>query len=288
MHGLETVILLDMGRRDERVEQITLNNGVKMPLIGFGTYEIRGSEGIQLIEEAIQIGYRMLDTAHMYENEKEVGQGVKKSGIRREELFITTKLNQPFNSYEKAKQGIELSLNNMNLEYIDLYLIHEPYTNGLDMYRALKEYYDKGIIRAIGISNYSRRKYDDFIKLCGIVPAVNQIESHVYYPQLEFIEHMRKNGTTAQAWAPLAGGNRNVGNEKVLCDIGEKYGKSPYQVALRYLIQNGISVIPKTHHISRMKSNFEVLDFQLNEQDMHQIELLDQKETLYRWTLAWE
>lgn len=271
-----------------KVEEITLNNGIKMPLIGFGTYEIRGDEGIQLMEEAILTGYRMFDTAHMYENEEEVGLAIKRSGISREDFFITTKLNQPFNSYEKAKQGIELSLKKMDLEYIDLYLIHEPYVNGLDMYRALTEYYHKGIIRAIGISNYSRRKYDAFVKLCGMAPAVNQIESHVYYSQLEFIEHMRKNGVMAQAWAPLAGGNRNVGNEMILCDIGQKYGKSPYQVALRYLIQNGISVIPKSHNINRIRSNFEVFDFSLNDQDMDQIKLLDQKETLYSWMKVWE
>ena len=270
------------------MKKIVLNNGINMPCIGFGTYDIKGERGVELIKTAIDIGYTMIDTAHMYENEKEVGEAIKISKVPREDIFITTKINSPFASYKKAKEGIELSLKNMQLDYIDLYLVHEPYDEGLEMYKAMSEYYERGIIRAIGISNYSRRKYDVFIERCGIIPAVNQIESHVYYPQLELVEHMKNHGTKVQAWAPLAGGDKNIENETILIDIAKKYRKTPYQIALRYLIQNGIAVIPKSHNIERIKSNFDIFDFNLSADDIKMIKNLDGKETLYEWMKSLE
>ena len=274
--------------RKRNMKDIILNNGVEMPCIGFGTVGIKGESGIELIKQAIHIGYRMIDTAHMYGNEKEVGRAVKESEVARSNLFITTKLNQVFHSYTLAKEGIEQSLENMQLDYIDLYLIHEPYAQAQEMYRALEEYYEKGLIRAIGISNYSKRKYDAFLKTCHIVPAINQIESHVYYPQLALKEYMETKGTKTQAWAPLAGGKKDIGKDSVLQKIGEKYNKTSYQVALRYLIQNEIIVIPKSHKIERIKSNMEVFDFVLTQQEMAIISSLDTKETLYEWMKVWE
>ncbi|MDO4536158.1 MAG: aldo/keto reductase [Clostridium perfringens] len=270
------------------MEKIVLNNGVEMPYIGLGTVGIKGETGVELIKTAIDIGYRMIDTAHMYGNEKEVGEAIRKSQIPRKELFITTKLNSQFASYEKAKEGIELSLKNMKLDYIDLYLIHEPYNEALEMYQAMSEYYERGIIRAIGISNYSKRKYDAFIKNCGIIPAINQIESHVFYPQLELAEHMKKHGTKTEAWAPLAGGNGRIRDEATLIDISKKYGKTPYQIALKYIVENGISIIPKSHNVERVKSNFDIFDFNLSIDDMNRIKNLDGKETLYGWMKNWE
>lgn len=187
-----------------------------MPLVGLGTWNLRGEECVQVVSKAIQLGYRLIDTAQMYENEKEVGQGILKSGIDRNQLFITSKIYRISNSYEKAKHAIEETLNNLQLDYIDLLLIHEPYPQGPQMYQALEEAYLKGKVKAIGISNYDENKYQEFIKNCKIIPAVNQVENHVYYQKWELHELLMKHGTAMQAWFPLAQGLLNLSDETVL------------------------------------------------------------------------
>ena len=270
------------------MEFIKLNNGTLMPKIGFGTVGINDAEGEKIIISAIQTGYRLIDTAQMYNNEVCVGNAIKNCDIPRKELFITTKLNEPNNSYEKAKQGIERSLNALQLEYVDLFLIHEPYSNSLEMYKALTEAYEEGKIKAIGISNFNQRRYREFLNQCKIIPAVNQIESNVFFPQLELVKVLKDNGTVAQAWSPFAGGKRDVKNNVTLKILAEKYNKTPNQIALRYLIQNGICAVPKTHTVERMKENLDVFDFELSQVDMEIIKTLDTKKSACDWTKEWE
>lgn len=265
------------------METFILNNGVKLPAVGFGTWDVRGEAGKHAILTALELGYRLIDTAQMYDNEEIVGRAVQESGIARREVFITTKLYRPSNSYKKAKAGIEKSLQALQSDYIDLLLIHEPYENALEMYKALKEAYEAGIVRAIGISNFGAKEYDRFLKHCGIVPAVNQVESHVYFPQLELKEQLARHGTQMQSWASFTEGRRNILAEPLLKQIGAKHGKTAGQVALRYLTQNGIAVIPKSVHRERMEENLHSLDFTLAQEDLEQLGNLNEGRSLFGW-----
>lgn len=265
------------------METLTLNNGVRMPLVGFGTWDVRGETGKQAILTALELGYRLIDTAQMYDNEEIVGQAVRESGLARQDIFITTKLYRPSNSYQKAKAGIDKSLNELQTDYIDLLLIHEPYGSALEMYEALKEAYEAGTVRAIGISNYGLEEYDRFLKQCGVVPAVNQVESHVYFPQLELKEHLARHGTQMQSWASFTEGRRNLFAEPLLNQIGAKYDRTAGQVALRYLTQQGIGVIPKSVHRERMEENLHSLDFTLEQADMQHLSRLNGRRSLFGW-----
>lgn len=265
------------------MEYFVLNNGVRMPVIGFGTWDIRGKSGIRAVIDALETGYRLIDTAQMYDNEEIIGQAVRESGIPRREIFITTKLYRPSTSYRKAKAGIERSLNELQTDHIDLLLIHEPYESALEMYRAFKEAYQEGKVRAIGISNFGKRQYERFVKDCEIIPAVDQVESHVYYPQLGLKELLDSHGTRMQSWASFTEGRKNIFAEPLLVEIGAKYHKTSGQTALRYLIQNGIAVIPKSAHKERMKENLDILDFKLSQEDMEQIGRLDGGRSLFGW-----
>ncbi len=265
------------------MEYFTLNNGVQMPLIGFGTWDIRGEEGKKAILSALEIGYRLIDTAQMYENEEIVGQAVRESRIPRNEIFLTTKLYRPSVGYQKAKAGIERSLDQLQTDYIDLLLIHEPYEKSLEMYEAFKESYRDGKIRAIGISNFDSARYEKFVRSCGIVPAVDQVESHVYYPQLDLKVTLERYGTKMQSWGSFTEGRKNIFADPLLTEIGEKHGKTSAQVALRYLIQNGIAVIPKSVHRERMERNRNIFDFALSEKDMEQISSLNENRSLFGW-----
>ncbi len=267
---------------------VILNNGVKMPMIGYGTVGLKGEDGIKTILSAIDCGYRMIDTARMYGNEADVGEAVRRCGISRSELFITTKLNEPCNSYEKAKQGIEDSLKKLGLDYVDLLLIHEPYPESVEMYKALEEAYKDGKARAIGVSSFNERKLKPILENCSIIPAVNQIESHVYYPELELKEYLKAKNIQTEAWAPFGGGNVKIAEEPILIKIGEKYGKTANHVALRFLVQNEIAAIPKSRNPERMKQNLEIFDFNLTDEDLSEIKKLDRKETLYDWMKGWE
>lgn len=257
------------------MEYITLNNGVTMPMIGFGTWDVRGKFGKQVIMDALKVGYRLIDTAQMYDNESIVGQAIHESGIDRKTIFITTKLDRTSASYEKAKAAIEGSLQRLKTDYIDLLLIHEPYSDALGMYQALKEAYALSKVRAIGISNFDRDRYDQFIKNRGIIPMVDQVESHVYFSQLKLKDHLMRHGTIMQSWGSFTEGRRDIFNDPVLLKIATKHQKTAAQVALRYLTQQGIPVIPKTVHVERMKENFNSLDFDLDQADLGQIRRLD-------------
>lgn len=261
-----------------------LNNGVFMPLVGIGTWNLRNEECIETVSKAIQLGYRLIDTAQMYGNEKEVGLGILKSGIDRQELFVTTKIYRMSNSYEKAKKAIDISLKTLQLDYIDLLLLHEPYVQGPQMYKALEEAYKEGKIKAIGISNYDEKWYQNFIKDCSIIPAVNQVEAHINFQKWELQEILEKHGTLMQAWSPLAQGIGNIFKNSTLVFIGKKYNKSPAQIALRFLVQRGIAVIPKSSKESRLMENIDIFDFKLTHEDIETIKQLDKNKTLFSWT----
>ncbi|GLG06049.1 2,5-diketo-D-gluconic acid reductase [Sellimonas catena] len=265
------------------MNDMTLNNNVRMPMIGFGTWDIRGEAGKQSILTALDLGYRLIDTAQMYENEYIVGCAVKESGIPREELFLTTKIYRPRTTYQKAKSGIEQSLNELQTDYIDLLLIHEPYKSAPEMYEAFKEALRDGKVRAIGISNFDAEKYKEFVRSCEIIPAVNQVESHVYFPQLELKNLLNSYGTQMQSWASFTEGRKNIFAEPVLKEIGARHGKTSGQIALRYLIQNGIAVIPKSVHRERMAENLAVLDFALTPSELSAISRLNGNSSLFGW-----
>ena len=250
-------------------------------MIGFGTWDIRGEAGKQSILTALDLGYRLIDTAQMYENEYIVGCAVKESGIPREELFLTTKIYRPRTTYQKAKSGIEQSLNELQTDYIDLLLIHEPYKSAPEMYEAFKEALRDGKVRAIGISNFDAEKYKEFVRSCEIIPAVNQVESHVYFPQLELKNLLNSYGTQMQSWASFTEGRKNIFAEPVLKEIGARHGKTSGQIALRYLIQNGIAVIPKSVHRERMAENLAVLDFALTPSELSAISRLNGNSSLF-------
>lgn len=265
------------------MNDMTLNNNVRMPMIGFGTWDIRGEAGKQSILTALDLGYRLIDTAQMYENEYIVGCAVKESGIPREELFLTTKIYRPRTTYQKAKSGIEQSLNELQTDYIDLLLIHEPYKSAPEMYEAFKETLRDGKVRSIGISNFDAEKYKQFVQSCEIIPAVNQVESHVYFPQLELKNLLNSYGTQMQSWASFTEGRKNIFAEPVLREIGARYDKTSGQTALRYLIQNGIAVIPKSVHRERMAENLDVLDFELTPSELSAISSLNGNTSLFGW-----
>ena len=260
---------------------IKLNNSIEMPILGLGTYTLQGSECEKIISAAIETGYRLIDAAQMYGNEKSIGNAIKH--FNRNNLFITTKLYSPSTSYKKAKADIEKSLNNLQTNYIDLLFIHEPYKESVEMYQAMKEAYSAGKIRAIGISNFNKQQYLDFIKSCEIIPVLNQVECHIFYRQKALQDVLEQNGTYMQAWSPFACGKNNFFKNPVLIKIAEKYSKTPAQTALKYLIQSGISVIPKSSDEKRLKENFDVFNFTLDENDIKQIDALDNDKTLFGW-----
>ncbi|MDO5520708.1 MAG: aldo/keto reductase [bacterium] len=265
------------------MKQITLNNNIEMPILGLGTWTLRGDQCEETVRTAIECGYRLIDTAQMYQNEREVGNAIKACGVPREELFITTKICSPNDSYEATKKAIEKSLEELQLDYIDLMLIHEPYDNSQDMYRAMKEAYAEGKFRAIGISNFNPRLYEDFVKECEIIPAVNQVEAHIYHGQKELQETMKKYGTAMEAWSPFTAGKKDVFHNEVLLEIGNKYGKTAAQIILRYFVQRDVIVIPKSSKKERLIENISIFDFELNDEEMKKIDDLDEKTTLFGW-----
>ena len=265
------------------MEYIKLNNGVKMPVIGLGTWNLMGREGIFAMEQAIDIGYRMIDTAIMYCNEKEVGQAIRNSGIDRSEMFVTDKINRQYASYEKTKKAVDHCLEETGLDYIDLILVHEPYETYKDMYRALEEAYEAGKVRAIGVSNLNRRLYDSLRKDCNIIPAVNQVECHVYYPQLIYRKYMEDQGTLMQSWAPFTEGKKKIFDEPVLKEVASAHGKTASQIALKYLLNYGIPVLPKSSKAAHLKENIDLFDFELEEEELSMIEELDGRKSLFGW-----
>ncbi|NTW90781.1 MAG: aldo/keto reductase [Erysipelotrichaceae bacterium] len=258
------------------MEYVTLNNGLKMPILGFGVFQIPKEDTEKCVLDAIEVGYRLFDTAQSYGNERAVGNAIKASGLDRSEFFITTKLWISEMGYEKAKKSIEGSLERLQMDYLDLLLIHQPFGDYYGTYRAMEELYNEGKLKAIGVSNFYSDRLIDLIKFNKVIPMVNQVETHPFHQQVEANEIMKKYGVQIQAWAPFAEGKNDLFGNETLVEIGKKYNKSAAQVTLRYLIQRGISVLPKSVKKERMQQNFEVFDFELNQEDMDAILKLDQ------------
>ncbi|WP_289007475.1 aldo/keto reductase [uncultured Parabacteroides sp.] len=263
------------------METVKLNNGIEMPILGYGVYQVTPEECERCVLDALSVGYRSVDTAQAYFNEEGVGNAISKSGIPRNELFITTKVWISNAGYEKAKASIDESLRKLQSDYVDLLLIHQPFGDYYGTYRAMEEAYKAGKARAIGVSNFYPDRLVDLAECCEIKPAVNQVETHVFNQQIEPQRIMEEYGTRVMSWGPFAEGKNNFFTNELLKTIGEKYGKSVAQVALRYLIQRDVIVIPKSTHKERMIENMDVFDFSLSEEDMQAITTLDQKKSLF-------
>ena len=258
------------------MESVKLNNGVEMPLEGFGVFQVPDpAQCEQAVLDAIASGYRLIDTAAAYMNEKAVGEAIKKCGVPREELFITTKLWVQDASYEGAKQAIQTSLDNLGLDYLDLYLIHQPMGDYIGAYRAMEEAYREGKLRAIGVCNFYPARLADLCETVTVMPAVNQVELHPFFQQEDALALMKEYGVHPEAWGPCAEGNHGIFTHPVLTKIGEKYGKSAAQVALRWNVQRGVTVIPKSVHKERMEQNLDIWNFTLSDEDMAEIAKLD-------------
>ena len=258
------------------MEFVTLNNGVKMPLEGFGVFQVPDpAQCEQAVLDAIASGYRLIDTAAAYMNEKAVGEAIKKSGVPREELFITTKLWVQDASYEAAKKAIQTSLDNLGLSYLDLYLIHQPMGDYVGAYRAMEEAYREGKLKAIGVCNFYPHRLADLCETVEVIPAVNQVELHPFFQQENALALMKEYGVVPEAWGPFAEGNHGIFTHPVLTAIGQKYGKSAAQVALLWNVQRGVVVIPKSVHKERIEQNMNIWDFQLSDEDMVEIAKLD-------------
>ena len=263
------------------MEYLKLNNGVKMPILGYGVYQTPPEETERCVLEALETGYRSIDTAQAYYNEEGVGNALAKCGIPREEIFITTKVWISNAGYEKAKESIRESLRKLQTDYVDLLLIHQPFGDYYGTYRAMEEAYKEGKARALGVSNFYPDRYLDLFHFAEIKPAVNQVETHVFQQQKTARKYMEKYGTQVMSWGPFAEGKNDYFQNPVLKEIGDKHGKSVAQTALRFLIQNGVVVIPKSVHKNRMEENFNVFDFILTEEEMKRIEALDTGESLF-------
>ncbi len=260
---------------------VTLNNGVKMPQLGYGVYQTPPEETERCVLEAIKNGYRSIDTAQAYGNEEGVGNAIAKCGLRREELFITTKIWITNAGYDKAKASIEESLHRLKSDYVDLLLIHQPFGDYYGTYRAMEEAYKAGKARAIGVSNFYPDRFIDIAHFAEVKPAVNQVENHIFQQQKVARKYLDKCGTQLMSWGPFAEGRNDFFNTPTLREIGGKYGKTPAQVALRFLLQSGSVIIPKSVHDERMKENFNIFDFELTTEEMKQLEALDTGKSLF-------
>lgn len=261
---------------------VTLNNGVQMPVLGFGVFQVPDpNECERSVYDAIQTGYRLIDTAASYMNEEAVGKALKRSGVARQELFITTKLWIEDAGFEKTKKAFERSLKKLQLDYLDLFLIHQPYSDVHGSWRAMEELYREGKTRAIGISNFQPDRVMDLICFNEIVPAVNQIETHPFHQQIQTQKFLQENGVQHQSWGPFAEGKNDLFKNQLLSSIGNKYNKSIAQVVLRWLTQRGIVAIPKSVRKERMEENLNIFDFELSESDMQTIQTLDKKSSAF-------
>lgn len=264
------------------VPTVKLNNGVEMPTLGFGIFQVPDlTEAEQAVAEALETGYRLIDTAAAYQNEEAVGKAIKNSSVNRDNIFITSKLWVSDFNYRRAKAGIDNSLQKLDLDYIDLYLLHQPYGDTMGAWRALEEAQKEGKIRAIGVSNFYADQIKDLKLTMPVKPAVNQIEVNPWYQQDREVKFNQDEDIRVEAWAPFAEGKHGIFTNKVITQIGEKYGKSNGQVILRWLLQRGITVIPKSVHQKRMAENIDVFDFKLSDEDMVKITNLDKGESQF-------
>ena len=263
------------------MEYVTLSNGVKMPQLGYGVYQVTKEECERCVSDALSVGYRHIDTAQSYFNEEEVGNAIKKSGIPREELFITTKVWIEHYGYEECRKSVLESLRKLQLDYIDLMLLHQPFADYYGAWRALEELYAEGKLRAIGVSNFYPDRLVDLCAFSRIKPMANQVETHPHNQQKAANEWMKKYGVVHEAWAPFGEGRGGLFTDPVLQKIGEKYGKTAAQVILRWHLQRGIVVIPKSTHKEGMAENFNVFDFTLSDEDMKEIAALDKEQSSF-------
>jgi 2,5-diketo-D-gluconate reductase A len=264
------------------MQKVMLNNGVEMPILGFGVFQMTDpKECEQAVYDALMAGYRLIDTAASYLNEEEVGRAIKRSDVPREELFITTKLWVQDTGYENTKKAFAKSLERLQLDYIDLYLIHQPFGDVYGSWRAMEELYREGKIKAIGVSNFYADRLVDLITHNEVVPAVNQVETHPFCQQVESAKIMEENNVQIESWAPFAEGKNDIFQNEVLVTLAEKHNKSVAQVILRWLTQRGVVVIPKSVRKERIIENFNIFDFELSQEDMEKIAKLDTKESLF-------
>ena len=263
------------------METVKLNNGVEMPILGYGVFQVDPAECERCVRDALDTGYRLIDTAQAYFNEEGVGSAIKKSGVKREDIFLVTKVWISNAGEEKAAVSIEESLRKLQTDYVDLLLIHQPFGDYYGTYRALEKAYKSGKARAIGVSNFYPDRFVDLSLFCEIQPAVNQVETHVFQQQKEARKVMKKYNTQIMAWGPFAEGKNNMFKNETLVSIGEKYGKSSAQVALRFLTQEGIIVIPKSVKKERMEQNLNIFDFKLSAEELEEIRGLDTGKSLF-------
>ena len=264
------------------MQTVRLNNGMEMPMVGFGVYQVSDAETEKAVLEALKAGYRLLDTAAVYGNEAGVGRAIKASGIAREAIFVTTKLwIQRENGYENTRKALADSLSRLGLDYVDLYLMHQPFGDVHEQWRAMQDLYRAGKARSIGVSNFHMDRLMDLITCHQIVPAVNQIETHPFYQRNAEIAFHKESGIVQQAWAPLAEGKFGIFDNPVLTAIAQKHGKSVAQVVLRWLNQRGVAIIPKSVKVARMLENRAIFDFTLDEQDLAQIATLNRDEIIF-------
>ena len=259
----------------EPVARVKLNNGAKMPILGFGTLYLNEAKGERAVADAISLGYRLIDTATIYGNEEAVGKGIKKSGIDRKDLFVTSKVWVEDSGYDKAKKAFETSLNKLQTDYLDLYLIHRPRGDVHGSWRAMQDLYEEGKIKAIGVSNFTATQIKDLMDNFDVKPAVNQIETHAFFHQPDDLKFLKEHNIVHEAWSPLAQGRNNHFNNETLAEIGKKYGKNNAQVALRWHYQRGIIPIPRSEQVAHMKENMDIFDFELTDDDLKKIEPLD-------------
>lgn len=263
------------------MEYVTLSNGVKMPMLGYGVYQVTQEECERCVRDALKVGYRSIDTAQSYFNEEQVGNALAESGIPRDEIFLTTKVWIEHYGYEQAKESVLNSMKKLQTDYLDLVLLHQPFSDYYGAYRALEELYDAGKIRAIGISNFYADRMVDIASFARIRPMVNQVETHPLNQQKQAKEWMDKYGVQIEAWAPFGEGRGDMFSNPVIAGIAEKYHKSVAQVILRWHLQRGVVVIPKSTHIKRMEENFQVFDFELSSEDMDVMASLDQERSAF-------
>ncbi len=263
------------------MQYVTLSNGVKMPQLGYGVYQVDKEECERCVLDALKVGYRHIDTAQAYFNEEEVGSAIAKSGIPREEIFITTKVWIEHYGYDETRKSVLESMRKLKTNYIDLVLLHQPFSDVYGTWRALENLYAEGVIKAIGVSNFYPDRLVDICSFARIKPMVNQVETHPHNQQVEAHEWMKKYGVQHESWAPFGEGRGGLFEEPLLVEIGKKYGKTSAQVMLKWQLQRGIVVIPKSVHIERMQQNFDVFDFELSEEDMAKIATLDKKQSSF-------
>jgi len=264
------------------MQTVKLNNGIEIPILGFGVFQVKDlAECERSVVDAIETGYRLIDTAESYGNEEAVGKAIKRSGVKREDLFITTKLWVQSNGYEGTKKAFENSLKRLQLDYLDLYLMHQPFGDVYGEWRAMQELYKEGRVKAIGVSNFQPDRIIDLIIHNEIVPAINQIETHPFHQQIETQKFLQQNNVQIESWGPFAEGKNNLFQNELLASTGKKYNKSIAQVVIRWLIQRSVIAIPKSVRKERMKENFDVFDFELNATDMESIKTLETNASLF-------